>query len=89
MTLGPHGERTSRRQAYCGPSLGLGLVLAGAGASGIAAVLTLLSGGGLLTAFLVYVVGGSLAVPTFAVAPYVVAVARTRRAGPRLSRQPS
>jgi hypothetical protein len=87
MTAGSYGARTSRPQADCGSSLALGLVFAGAGASGIAAVLTLLSGGGWIAAFLVYVIGGSLAVPALAAAPYVAAVARTRHASPRLSRQ--
>jgi hypothetical protein len=43
--------------------------MAGAGGSGLLAIATLLSGGGFLTAFLVYVLAGSVIVPLLAVAP--------------------
>jgi hypothetical protein len=90
MTQGSHGPRRDRSHRECDSARALGLVLAGAGGSGLVALATLASGGGILAAFLVYVLGSSMVVPVLAAAPYArQIVARARVGGPRLARQPS
>lgn len=87
MTAGSHGAQIGRPQAESDAGLTLALVLAGAGASGLAAVATLISGGGFLAAFLVYVLGTSAVVPVLAVAPHACRVVARIRAtdAPRLA----
>ncbi len=87
MTAGSYGAQDGRSHVESDAGLTLALVMAGAGASGIAAVATLISGGGFLAAFLVYVLGTSAIVPVLAVAPHARrVVARVRHHGaPRLA----
>ena len=71
---------------------GLAPVVAGAGASGLLALATLISGGGLFAAFLVYVLGASALVPVLAGAPYArraATVVRNRASSTWLTRQHS
>ena len=92
MTAGSYGTRPERSPTESDAGRGLALVMAGAGASGLLALVTLVSGGGLLAAILVYVLGGSAIVPVLAAAPHVrraVAVARHRASAPWLARQHS
>lgn len=92
MSAGSYGTRLERPHPESDAGRGLALVMAGAGASGLLALVTLLSGGGLLAAFLVYVLGGSAIVPLLAVAPHArraVAGVRHRAGGLRLARQHS
>lgn len=89
MTTGSNGPRGDRSHPESDAPWALALVLAGAGGSGIAALWTLLAGGGVLAAFLVYVLGTSVSVPVLAAAPHArrAAVAvRDRATGPRLAR---
>jgi hypothetical protein len=92
MTAGSYGARRERSHTESDAGDGLAMVMGGAGASGLLALVTLFSGGGLLAAFLVYVLGASAVVPVIAVAPYArraLATVRRRDDGPRFSRQPS
>ena len=84
MTERSHGAQTGLPHVESDAGWSLALVLAGVGVSGLGALATLLSGGGILAALLVYVLGASATVPVLAVAPHVVA--RVRHPGsPRLA----
>jgi hypothetical protein len=92
MTAGSYGTRLERPHTERDAGRGLALVMAGAGASGLLALVTLVSGGGLVAAILVYVLGGSAMVPALAAAPHfrhAVAIARQRASAPWPARQHS
>lgn len=90
MTAGSYGVQDGRSHTESDAGRGLALVMVGAGASGLLALLTFVTGGGLFAALLVYVLGASALVPLLAVAPHACgafSVVRHRVGGPRLSRQ--
>lgn len=70
MTAGSYGPQDGRTHAESDAGVTLALVMAGAAASGVAALAALVSGSGFLAAFLIYVLGTSAIVPVLAAMPH-------------------